>query len=77
MTYGRMTCWHSAGDILHRLRQLANYRDKVSIGNILDCIGDKSYGSALLIPALIGAIFAGQLLWGKEHLRIPGFVRKR
>ncbi|MBL4792894.1 exopolysaccharide biosynthesis protein [Citromicrobium bathyomarinum] len=86
---------HSAGDILDRLRQLADDRDKVSIGNILDCIGDRSYGPALLIPALIEispiggipgvptflalivAITAGQLLWGKEHLWLPGFVQKR
>ena len=86
---------HSVGDILDRLRQLADTRDKVSIGDILDCIGDRSYGPALLVPALIEispiggipgvptflaviiAIPAGQLLWGKEHLWLPAILQRR
>ena len=86
---------HSVGDILDRLRQLADTRDKVSIGDILDCIGDRSYGPALLVPALIEispiggipgvptflaviiAITAGQLLWGKEHLWLPAILQRR
>ena len=44
---------HSVGDILDRLRALAERHDRVTIGDVLDTIGDRSYGPALLIPALI------------------------
>ncbi|HSJ79451.1 MAG TPA: exopolysaccharide biosynthesis protein, partial [Erythrobacter sp.] len=44
---------HSVSDILDMLRRTADQHDRVTIGNILDAIGDRSYGPALLIPALI------------------------
>lgn len=86
---------HSVCDILDRLRETADRHDKVSVGDVLDAIGDRSYGPALLIPALIEitpiggipgvptflaiiiALTAGQLLFGKEHLWLPGFIQKR
>ena len=44
---------HSVLEILDRLRMAADEHDKVSVGDVLDAIGDRSYGPALLIPALI------------------------
>ena len=44
---------HSVCDILNMLRAIADRHDKVTIGDVLDAIGDRSYGPALLIPALL------------------------
>ena len=44
---------HSVCDILNMLRRTADRHDRVTIGDVLDAIGDRSYGPALLIPALI------------------------
>lgn len=44
---------HSVCDILNMLRSTADRHDRVTIGNVLDATGDRSYGPALLIPALI------------------------
>ena len=44
---------HSVCDILNMLRATADRHDKVTVGNVLDAIGDRSYGPALLIPALL------------------------
>lgn len=44
---------HSVCDILDLLRRTADRRDRVTIGDVLDAIGHRSYGPALLIPALI------------------------
>lgn len=44
---------HSVCDILNVLRSTADRHDRVTIGDVLDAIGDRSYGPALLIPALI------------------------
>lgn len=44
---------HSVCEILDTLRRLADKQSKVSIGNVLDAIGDRSYGPALMLPALI------------------------
>lgn len=86
---------HSVCDILDMLRKTADRHDRVTIGNVLDAVGDRSYGPALLIPALLEitpiggipgvptflalfiALVAGQLLVGKEHLWLPGFVQAR
>ncbi|GMM92265.1 exopolysaccharide biosynthesis protein [Qipengyuania sp. MTN3-11] len=44
---------HSVCNILGKLRELADAQNKVSIGDVLDAIGDRSYGPALMLPALI------------------------
>lgn len=44
---------HSACDILNMLRATADRHDKVRIADVLDAVGDRSYGPALMIPALI------------------------
>lgn len=80
---------------LDKLRETADAHSEVTIGDVLDAIGHKSYGPALMIPALIEitpvggipgvptflamiiAITAAQLLFGKEHLWLPGFIQRR
>lgn len=44
---------HSVCDILGTLRQLADRQGRISIGDVLDAVGDRSYGPALMLPALI------------------------
>lgn len=44
---------HSVCDVMNMLRATADAHDKVTIGNVLDAVGDRSYGPALMIPALI------------------------
>ncbi|UVI39629.1 exopolysaccharide biosynthesis protein [Qipengyuania spongiae] len=86
---------HSVSEILDKLRGLADAKNRVSIGDVLDAIGDRSYGPALILPALIEispiggipglptflaiiiALVAVQLLFGKEHLWLPQFIQKR
>lgn len=86
---------HSVCDILDTLRNLAGEKDTVSVGDVLDAIGDRSYGPALMLPAMIEispvggipgvptflaaivALVAAQLLFGKEHLWLPGFIKRR
>ncbi|MDZ4306571.1 exopolysaccharide biosynthesis protein [Allopontixanthobacter sp.] len=43
----------SVCDILDELRHLAADQDRVAIGDVLDAIGDRSYGPALILPALV------------------------
>lgn len=86
---------HTACGIIGQLRDLADRQDRVSIGDVLDTIGDRSYGPVIMIPALIEitpiggipgvptflalmiAITAGQLLFNKEHVWLPGFIQRR
>lgn len=44
---------HTVCGIIGQLRTLADRQDRVSIGDVLDTIGDRSYGPAIMIPALI------------------------
>jgi hypothetical protein len=44
---------HSIGDILDRLRGCADTQDRVSIGDVVESFGGRSYGPFLLVPALI------------------------
>jgi hypothetical protein len=44
---------HSVCGILDLLRKTADRHNKVAIADVLDAIGDRSYGPALLLPALI------------------------
>ena len=41
-------------DILERLVEVGDRRDRVSIGDIVEAFGARSYGPMLLVPALIG-----------------------
>ncbi|MBZ8133293.1 exopolysaccharide biosynthesis protein [Afifella sp. IM 167] len=86
---------HSVEDILDRLEGRAERRGRVSLADLADAVGPRSYGPFLIVPALIelspiGAIpglpsmialvvviFAAQMLFGREHLWLPGFVARR
>lgn len=43
----------SIGDILDAIRELADDGDKVSLGDLVEAFGSRSYGPFLLVPALI------------------------
>ena len=86
---------HNVQDILDRLRDLAAKQDRVSIGDVVHAMGQRSFGPFLLIPALIDIspigsiptlptmlavmilITAVQLLLGRKHLWLPGFITHR
>jgi hypothetical protein len=86
---------HNVEDILARLKELADRKDKVSIGDVVEAMGQRSFGPFLLIPALIDispigsiptlptllavmiVITAVQLLFGRKHLWLPGFITNR
>jgi hypothetical protein len=85
----------SVGDILDRLEQLAKDEDEVSLGAVVEALGNRGHGPFLMIPALIdispvggipglptvlGAIIvltAAQMLFGRKHLWLPGFLANR
>lgn len=78
---------------LDRLHQTGEDRDKVSVGDVVEALGDRGYGPLLFVPALIEispiggipavpsilaliiALFAVQIAWGREHMWLPGFLR--
>jgi hypothetical protein len=83
------------GDILDRLEQIARDEGEVSLGKVVEALGNRSHGPFLLIPALIdispvggipglptllGAVIilvAAQMLLGRKHLWLPGFLARR
>ncbi len=86
---------HSIGDILDALDELADKQDRVSLGDVIEAFGNRSYGPFLLLPALVdispvGSIpglptvlacvillTAVQMVLGRKHLWLPGFLRNR
>lgn len=44
---------HSVGDILDRLHEVGEEHDRVSVGDMVEAFGNRSYGPFLLVPALI------------------------
>ena len=94
-----------ATDALDRLRQRADEargRDEphadaehVTIGDLMDAFGGRTYGPFLLVPALIElspiggipgvpsvlaltiALFAVQMLTGRDHFWLPGWLEHR
>ncbi|WP_312245287.1 exopolysaccharide biosynthesis protein [Stutzerimonas nitrititolerans] len=75
--------------------ELGEDRDKVSVSDIQDKIGQRSFGPFLFVPALIEispvggipgvptilaliiALFAVQMLFGRDHFWIPDFLGNR
>jgi hypothetical protein len=82
-------------DVLQRMQDLADDSDKVSVEDVVDLFGARSYGPFLLIPALVEisplgavpalptvlaciiALFAVQILIGREHIWLPHFIEKQ
>ncbi|MDB6452570.1 exopolysaccharide biosynthesis protein [Falsirhodobacter sp. 20TX0035] len=82
-------------EIVARLRDLGEEQDEVSVHDLRDAMGERSYGPFLAIPALIElspiggipgvptmialiiAIMAAQLAFGRKHLWLPGFLDNR
>ena len=44
---------HCVGEILDCLGQLAEENDKVSVGQIMDAFGTRTFGPAIMVPALL------------------------
>ena len=72
--------------ILDRLTDIGDRNDRATIGDIVESFGSRSYGPVLLVPALIGMptflavtllLIAVQLVFGKQHLWLPGFLENR
>ena len=81
--------------IIDRLTEVGDEQDKVSIGDIVESFGSRSYGPMLLVPALIGIspvggipgvpsflaltllLIAVQMVFGKDHLWLPGILKDR
>lgn len=75
--------------------ELGDNQSKVSVGDIQDKIGQRSFGPFLFVPAiieispvggipgvpsmlaLIVALFAIQMLFGRHHFWMPGFLAHR
>ena len=86
---------HSVGDILDRLRDLAEENEQISLGQAIEAFGSRSYAPILVViplidispvgsipglPTLLALVIvltAGQLLFGRKHLWLPGFVANR
>jgi hypothetical protein len=67
--------------------------ERVSIGELIDCLGDRAFGALILLfalPTILPAppglsaltgmpivIFSFQLLWGSRHPWLPAFLRRR
>jgi hypothetical protein len=86
---------HSVGDILDRLHDLGRQNLRVSVGEVVEAFGSRSYGPFLLVPPLLEesplgaipgvptvtaavvALFAVQIVLGREHMWLPGLIRNR
>jgi hypothetical protein len=82
-------------DILHRLERTGKKKDQVTVGDMQETIGERSYGPFLLVPAVLEispvgaipgvptllaaiiAIFAAQMVLGRQHFWVPGILRNR
>lgn len=82
------------GQVLNRLSEAGDDPERITIGEMLDVVGRRSYGPLLMLPGLIvfsplsgiplvpttmGAmvlLVAGQLLLGRSHCWLPGWLMK-
>ena len=85
----------SVGDILDRLEDVAGEADTVSLGDVVEALGNRSQAPFLLVLPLIDIspiggipglptvlaeiiiLVAAQILFGRKHLWLPGFLAKR
>lgn len=85
----------SINGILDQLDALADERDTVHVGDVMERLGQRGAGVLILVPALIGIspiggiptvpsitalivlLLAGQILWGRDHLWLPGVLEDR
>lgn len=86
---------HHVADVIEGLHRLSREQGCISVGDIIDTLGTRSYGPMLIVPALIEitplgglpgvpsflafviAVFAVQMLLGRRHVWVPGFVERR
>ena len=86
---------HSIADILDCLEKVGEEKGQVSVGDMADAFGTRTYAPFMIVPALLElspigaipgiptilaatiAIFAAQMLIGKEHIWIPGVLENR
>ncbi len=86
---------HNLEEMLEHVAGLAEGEDKVSMGQVVESVGDRSFGPLLLMMGLTlfsplsgvpgMAIFSGlfvlliavQMLIGRKHFWLPGFILKR
>lgn len=85
---------YKLNEILDGLRQTAESKDEVSVGDAVEMLGERGYGPLLFVPALIeispiGGIpavptllaliimlLAVQIALGRQHMWLPGFLRR-
>ena len=81
--------------VLDALLQLGQTKEKVTVADVQEEIGQRSFGPFLFVPAvleisplggvpgvptllgLIVAITAAQMLFGRRHFWLPGFISRR
>lgn len=81
--------------VIGEIISLGEDRDTVAVSDMQDCLGQRSFGPFLFVPAiieispiggvpgvptllaLIVALFAIQMLFGREHFWVPGFLSHR
>lgn len=81
--------------ILDRLHQTAEAHGRVTVGHMVEALGDRGWGPFLFVPALLEispiggipgvptllaliiAIFAAQIAWGRDHMWLPELLRRR
>ena len=70
--------------------------DKVTLGDVLELFGDRSFGPVITLlglltvipplggipglPMVVGVVvilFSAQIIFGRKHIWVPGFIRKR
>lgn len=89
------TSLHNLEQLLKHIGELARDEDQVSMAQVVESVGDRSFGPLLLIMGLTlfsplsgvpgMAIFAGlfvllialQMLVGRKHFWLPGFILNR
>lgn len=85
----------AVGKMLDELEKLVEDNEKTTMGEVVEVLGQRSFGPFLLLPALlemspVGGIpgvptvlaaiivlFAAQIVIGRKHMWLPGFLERR